>query len=341
MKRHGCINWDSANPDTYFGNYTLNSLKASPERLPYYTCITEDGYAFVERTQEDYDRELQYAIDAGIDFFAYCWYTKDIIKSPTYPKHDAIAEHLPELTKARFLHMNSQLREKIKLCAIITSHEATDEDYSELIAAMQEPYYEKTPDGRPLVLVFNILTDEAAIGLERILLETKKAGLEPYVVGLDVFSNSVISEEQNKVLQKVDALSAYADVANRITAFSELVDWLIDENAHRATRGKTVFPHFSSGWNPEPRIKNPVPWVTYRDVDYAKPASAQELIDGAIKLKKWLNENKDICNDDYVLTFAWNEFEEGGWICPTLAPDGSVDTERVEAFAEISKIFKQ
>ncbi len=335
MIRHGCINWDSANPDTYFGNYTLQALKAFPERLPFYVNMTENGYSLRERTQEDYDRELQYAIDAGIDFFAHCWYTRHVIDG------DDLGEHVHELTQARFLHMKSHLREKIKMCAIITAHKATDEDYKELAEAMKEDYYEKTPDGRPLVFVFNVLSEDSYPEICKMLKAAESVGLRPYVVGLNIFSNMTISEKHGEVLSKLDAISTYADVNDRINTFSELIDGSIYENAHRATRGKTVFPHFTSGWDPTPRIKNPVPWVTYKDVSYARPATPEELIEGAVKFKKWLDENENICNNDFVLTFAWNEFEEGGWICPTLNPDGSANTERVHAFARISEIFNR
>ena len=37
---------------------------------------------------------------------------------------------------------------------------------------------------------------------------------------------------------------------------------------------------------------------------------------------------------------AWNEFEEGGWICPTLGKDGKPDTWRIEAFRAAVDVLK-
>jgi hypothetical protein len=34
-----------------------------------------------------------------------------------------------------------------------------------------------------------------------------------------------------------------------------------------------------------------------------------------------------------VLIYAWNENDEGGWLVPTLNPDGSVNAERLDAIA--------
>jgi hypothetical protein len=40
------------------------------------------------------------------------------------------------------------------------------------------------------------------------------------------------------------------------------------------------------------------------------------------------------------MMFAWNEFEEGGWICPTYNSDLSINTERVQAISTIIKSWK-
>ncbi len=36
----------------------------------------------------------------------------------------------------------------------------------------------------------------------------------------------------------------------------------------------------------------------------------------------WIEENKEQANTGYGVVFAWNEFEEGGYLCPTLGADG-------------------
>ena len=42
----------------------------------------------------------------------------------------------------------------------------------------------------------------------------------------------------------------------------------------------------------------------------------------------------------HILTFAWNEFEEGAWICPTYRENLTVNEERVIAFRKISDLWK-
>ncbi|MDR2686688.1 MAG: hypothetical protein LBB75_02970, partial [Oscillospiraceae bacterium] len=44
-------------------------------RVPFFGEIGEDGkVSFPEYTQEIFDREMEYAAEAGLDYFAYVWY---------------------------------------------------------------------------------------------------------------------------------------------------------------------------------------------------------------------------------------------------------------------------
>ena len=79
--RVGVINWDCSPPsDTWFGGYQTRSLSPARYRYltPYYADVKgPDEISYHRRTPAEYDRELQYAVDAGIDYFAYCWYGED------------------------------------------------------------------------------------------------------------------------------------------------------------------------------------------------------------------------------------------------------------------------
>ena len=76
--RIGVINWDaSLTGDTYFGYYQTRSLSQKKYRtwVPFYAdLIDEERISYHWRSAGEYGRELRYAIDAGIDYFAYVWY---------------------------------------------------------------------------------------------------------------------------------------------------------------------------------------------------------------------------------------------------------------------------
>jgi hypothetical protein len=38
-----------------------------------------------------------------------------------------------------------------------------------------------------------------------------------------------------------------------------------------------------------------------------------------------------------VIIYAWNEHDEGGWLCPTWSPDGRPDRRRLEAIRKVLK----
>ena len=70
----GVVNWDCSLPSsTWFGHYATTSLSPAHFRhcTPFYADVkAPDRIDYHWRSIEEYEREMQYAIDAGIDYFA-------------------------------------------------------------------------------------------------------------------------------------------------------------------------------------------------------------------------------------------------------------------------------
>lgn len=331
--RIGVINWDAGlTGDTYFGRYMLNSLSnpVHNTRLPYYAKKDIEGnYFFPERSDEEYDEELKMAIEAGVDFFAYCWYPdgvgERVIGEEAYPE---IAEHLPELNKMRKKFQRSSLNKKIKMCAaIVASHQFSENDFKELVFAMKQDYYEKK-DGRPLVFVFGGYLTEF---LAKVKEEAGKEGLNPYIVFLD---NGKISETGD--YSEADAVSDYASIHEAVT-FEEHCEKTQQDNEKRKKYGISVLPVFGLGWNPEPRNDRPVPWVKYEGSTYAPAPNATQTEKAMNDFFAWIDENSEQANTGYGLVYAWNEYEEGGFLCPTLGSDGKPNREILDGFSKAVK----
>lgn len=333
--RIGVVNWDAIYPsDTYFGKYAIRSLGNSEHsgRLPYFAKKDEKGnYYFVKRTQEDYDKELVIAADAGIDFFMYCWYPEG--KEPRtigIEQNDFLAEPLAELNQARKLYQSSAVNRRIKMCAIIiTAHAYSEKDFEALTDAMREEYYEKK-DGRPLVFFFGGYKPKFFSALREI---AKKKGLSPYVI----FMNNG-AESENGDYSEADAVSAYASGIENVDTYEEFFLKMQAENENRKKYGVPILPMFSAGWNPQPRIDRPVPWCSYNKVHYAPAPTADQIEKAAIEFFEWMKKNEAYVDMDYFVSFAWNEFEEGGYLCPTLGADGK---PKSDALMGLSRALKR
>jgi len=322
--KFGVVNWDAGLPsDTYFGHFALHTL-GHPEhshRLPYYAKTDENGNYFIPfRSQSDYDAELLLAADAGIDFFMYCWYPNSVSQEN---EHEEIDRYLPELNRMRKLYQMSPLNKRIKMCAILIAlHTYTDADLLDLIHTMQEDYYEKK-DGRPLVFIFGGYHPDL---IGRVRQTADSVGIEPFVV----FLNNGKSSETGDY-SAADAVSAYAS-GHGAETFEEFTKAVETDNERRKQYSLPVIPLISAGWNPQPRIDRPCPWVRYPVCTYAPAPTAAQMEAAVYSCLQWIDNNRDCANTGYGVVFAWNEFEEGGYLCPTLGADGTPKTEILDGF---------
>lgn len=334
--RVGVVNWDcSLSSDTYFGSYQTRTLSPGRYRswTPFYAQILgENKIEYPLRGQEEYDRELQFAIDSGIDYFAFVFYPEKQ-EDACDGAETGWEDHVYELNYARKLYESSTLKDKIGMAAIIGASRHYERDYIELAEAFKKPYYEKI-DGRPILYLFS---NEFRF-VDGVRRAVKKVGAEmPIFIAMD---GGTLKDDA--LLDNVDGLSAYACGTHNVDSYSECVEEAIRMNEERTKPGKLSIPLFPMGWNPAPRIDIPSPWVSYKNTNYAPPATAEELLDGGRRFAEWLSERKINSENlsNHILVFAWNEFEEGGWICPTYNEDLSLNTERVGAVSQIISHWK-
>jgi hypothetical protein len=103
-----------------------------------------------------------------------------------------------------------------------------------------------------------------------------------------------------------------------------------------------LIPLFSLGYNAKPRMDNPVPWFGgYTEAGCTPLPTIQDMANGGNIFADWMEENKSYVKSRHIMVFAWNEFEEGAWICPTYDDDLNVDSSRVKVFSEMVKNWKQ
>lgn len=338
ISRIGVVNWDCSLPSTtFFGYHATKSLGPAKfrDRTPYYAQeIAKDQIEYSNRTVEEYEIEMRYAIEAGIDYFAYCWYDH-IVPSEQLEGTSAIVatadKHVRELTRARSLHAQSALREKLHYCGILISpHPYSDESLQLLAREMRDAGYEKIDD-RPLVYFFPGQWQPLLARLRQICKEENTP--DPFAVVMSPYGNTAPEDKD-----KVEGICAYACAGD--DSWEGLCKISLELNEKRIQTGIPCIPHFTVGWDPTPRIQNPVPWVAYLDKAYHAPCSREQLLSAAEEFKTWVSDHRGDCVTGHILVFAWNEFEEGAWICPTLGADNQPDFRRRDAFAEAAKLLR-
>ncbi|GAA4307592.1 hypothetical protein GCM10023143_14300 [Compostibacter hankyongensis] len=268
------------------------------------------------------DKEISYAKYAGLDYWAFCW----------YPPHSG-------LDTARQLYLASLHKSDVKWCVILgTNPFDYDTDGPWLVKRFGASNYQKVADGRPLVYLFTS-PDAKGYEIARLRRLTADAGLpDPYVV---VMAFSAAHADSIATHEKADAISCYASSYNFKTggqydgaaydavAGSDRAGW----EKYKAT-GRAVVPWVTTGWSPRPRIDRSVSWgAYYKSNGWAQDATPAGIAENLQNARDWVGSNKVAAKAGVVLMYAWNEFDEGGWICPTLGDS----THRLDAIRQVLK----
>ena len=155
---------------------------------------------------------------------------------------------------------------------------------------------------------------------------------DPYVVIMDF--DPVTAAQYARTLG-ADATSAYAFGAGTEEGapFAENRRTLMEQWDKAAATGVPVVPLVSMGWDPRPRVDTPTPWATgsYPNNKHFITPTTTEAAEHLREAMDWVARQAEAAVAQAVVIYAWNENDEGGWIVPTLNPDGSTNDDRVQA----------
>ena len=281
-------------------------------------------------TPQQMELESGQAKAAGLDYWAFVTYPED------NPMNAGLSAYL-----------NIRNPNKIQFAVISEFEKWGDKEayrpvMQRYLRLMGDKSYQRTPDGRPIFFLA-FITDGSLNyrfgnreGFKKVLTEFRQgavnAGLgNPYIVLLDA---SVERAKSFIVDLGLDGVSAYAVADNRVKSgtFEQLTKLTERFWADAAASGLPVMPIVMSGWDRRPRVRNPVPWekppADPKQIEnyFAAPTPA-ELEHHIAAALRFAQTSKAPAAAPTVLIYAWNEFDEGGWIAPTLG-DG---TARLEA----------
>lgn len=323
----GAIRWDG-----WVGTLNRAGLEVehtlSPNeyhyRAPFFS--KEMGYDSIQcrgTTQAIMDQEITYAKYAGLNYWAFCW----------YPPHSG-------LDTARQLYLSSAHKNDIKWCVILgTNPFDYNTDAAWLIERFKENNYQKVLNGRPLVYIFSAAGTRPH-QLTQLRNLSKAEGIpDPYIVVMEFTAKNAVAIADSL---QADAISCYASAYSFDTGAkynsapyspsvpeSDQAGWVA-----YAASGKKLVPWVTTGWNPKPRIERSVLWNSYyKSNDCAEDGSPDQIAENLQNAINWTKNHLSFTEANAVLMYAWNEFDEGGWICPTLGNN----TSRLDAIKAILK----
>ncbi|MES2459026.1 MAG: hypothetical protein V4671_00475, partial [Armatimonadota bacterium] len=289
-------------------------------RLPWFAAVTgKDSVLIRGETQEILDREIDYAADAGLDYWAFL----------LYPAADPMSRPLE-------LYRSSSRRGRLGFCVILHNNLGVSEaewprERDRVIALLRQPSYQKVRGGRPLVYVFSASVPRFAALRAAI----RAAGLDPYYVGMDWNPAPGTSAKASLTNDGYQGTSAYA-YGSSVATFAELARAVEENYWRRAVRvGVPYVPLVTTGWDKRPRKDNPVSWekdaAYHWQTVFTARATPGEIADHLRRALTFVNDHPDLCEANAVILYAWNEFDEGGWLAPTWTASGRPDNRRLEA----------
>lgn len=330
----GAIRWDAWHGPASEVGLTVERTLAPEQwhyRVPFFGKVVGDNAVEARgNTQQIMDREIAYAHAAGLDYWAFV----------VYPEDHALSLGLRN-------YLSSAHKSDIRFCLNLQGGwegrggaAAWPGKMQRYVAAFGDPAYQTVLENRPLVYLYSVgdlvgsgrfeTWADARAAVDQLRAAAQEAGTgNPYIVAQG-WSPDLLKEQLETL--GLDAIGAYASNGGAkgapyaaLAAHTER--WW---DAFRAT-GCEVAPLVSAGWDMRPRVQTPVPWVRGGDIEqYYETPQPQELAGHLEKALQWCRQHPGAAKAQAVLIYAWNEFDEGGWLCPTL----SEGTARLDAISQ-------
>ena len=304
----GAIRWDgwtgTNNSVGQHGEVTLGQ-DSFHYRVPFYGKIVGPDSVTINACQQSImDSEINYAAKAGLNYWAFVWYAAS-----------------SGLDQSRNLYMKSVYKQSINYCLIIEPDNwVTNISIDSIVNDFKQTNYQKVMGNRPLLYLLGysgILKSD----VDSLRARTIRAGFgTPYIVEMRV--DGVLNTLSDLGL---DAFSMYAvtwmtgGVTYDSLANTDIAQW----NWIAVNNNLPLVPHVTSGWDNRPRHYDPVSWAPDPGLNsWVQQATPAQIANHITDAKNWIASNSASSPANTVIVYAWNEFDEGGWLCPNLPQYG-------------------
>ena len=293
------------------------------------------------------DAEIDFATEAGIDFFIFNGPTRTLY-SNGWELHNNLDAYL-----------NNTRPDKTKFVFALYGHNAinytrtkVNKMLDEIIPYMQSQHWQTVKGDRPLVPVLWPSEFETQLAAQAdpnekmtlaefvTLIRTRAAAVglsDPYIVGEEV--TGTYNHRSSLVTAGFDALSDYAgayggsmSTRGQGPTYASATDNMIAEWDKFLFPDIELVPPMVSGWNNWPRAENDLQW------NYQNPLPG-ELTSIVQKTFDFISDNIEKCKAQVIFAYSWNEHSEGGTLNPTMgaSPDYVPVTTYLDEVAEALK----
>lgn len=317
----GAIRWDA-----WTGGAVTKQVERSlgqekyHHRLPWFSKVIGKNKVRVDGSpQRVMDKEIMFASDAGLDYWAFL----------LYPKSSRMSMALNQ-------YLKSSKRDKINFSLILrstlnVSDEKWPEERDRAVALLKEAGYQTVLNGRPLVYCFKgkYFHFKRFIEFRK---STHQAGLNPYFVFMGW---NPVNDFKIVSTQGFDAVSAYAKSSKKETYKGFIRE--VEKDWEKASNGSVPYvPLVSTGWDNRPRQERPAKWQHIKSQkNFPSLPSGKEIASHLNNAIKFVKSNPKSCASKAIILYAWNEHSEGGWLSPTRKKNGHIDTSRLDAIKKV------
>ena len=286
-------------------------------RVPWFGVIQPDNKVLARYTDMlTLEREIRYAKAAGIDYWAPVW----------YGDHNAGGGAIH-----RNLWTKSLQRNSLQWCHFFDGNflnavgNGSTPAQKKLISDMvdidfKSDMYVKTKSGRPVFYIHDASADYN-ICVDALYAACASQGVpEPFVI-IGTFSTNPENINHIAAACRASGISSYCvggnnDMAYASNAATERSRWALWNSCNGV-----AIPSVTAGWDNHPRYLLGCSWYANSDallnswMQYPTAAELQKHVEDAIDFTQ---ENPKATDFKSILIYAWNEYDEGGFIAPTL-----------------------
>jgi hypothetical protein len=322
----GAIRWDAWYAPGSEVTSAVERTLSQPRyrwRQPFFAKQDDAGHVHLPSISQGLmDLEIEQAIYAGLDYWAFVAYPSDSSLSQPLQCYLASSRRR-SLGFCMFTSLDSW-GTTARAAALIEDH----------ITLMENQAYTRVRVNRPLYYL-GFITEQIANerwggvdGLRTRIDQFRARAIargvgNPYIV-LGVLPRNATAFEARL---GGDAAGAYTIADGRATGdYATLVRVTESGWQTLATSGLPVVPTVMAGWDRRPRAESPVPWERSQrpGVGIEHYFTAPDPAQLAAHLKQalaWVKRQPPDRQAPAVLIYAWNENDEGGWLVPTAPCD--------------------